>query len=293
MKYLDTKIFFLALCSMVPITFFFHDELNANYLHQIFVFSIPLLWPGVAHGSLDVLIARKNKLIKNKIDKFLFLSIYLLIPISFFTLWITFPNLIFVVFILLSILHFGISDSITSIYRFFEILIRGLIVIILPFKFYFNNTKVIFSYFFVDESFLESIHIYIDPLFLILIMLIISFTILNLKQIRLNNKNFICLIEMIGVFFCFWFFQPLISFFIYFCFLHSTRHLFEEKVNLDLNNKDLVKETLPMTLLTIIFFSLIFFIFKNDINNNNLSYVVIGLSSLTISHILLINFTKN
>ena len=293
MKYLDTKIFFLALFIMVPTTYLLQDKLNENYLHQIILFSIPLLWPGVAHGSLDVLIAKKNKLIKNKIDKVFFLLTYLFIPISFFSLWIILPNLIFLVFILLSILHFGISDSVTSVYKNIEILIRGLIVIILPFKFYFNDTKIIFSYFFIDEGFLDSIKIYIDFVYLILIILIASFIIVNLKQIRLNKKNLIHMIEIIGIFFCFCFFQPLISFFIYFCFLHSTRHLLEEKENLNLTNKTLIIKTLPMTFLTIIFFAFVFFIFKSDVNDYNLNYVIIGLSSLTVSHILLVNFTKS
>ena len=80
MKYLDTKIFFAALFFMVPIWYIFYERLDNNFLHQIILFLIPLLWPGIAHGSLDVLIAKKNKLIKTEIDQILFLLIYLLIP---------------------------------------------------------------------------------------------------------------------------------------------------------------------------------------------------------------------
>ena len=293
MKYLDTKIFFAALFILIPITYLLHDKLNENYLNQIILFSIPLLWPGVAHGSLDILIAKKNKLISTKIETNIFILFYLLIPVSFFSLWLMIPHLIFVIFIVLSILHFGISDSIISIYRVIEILIRGLIVITLPFKFYFNETKFIFSYFFIEKDFLDNIQIYFDILFLMIILLIFIFILLNLKKTRLNKKLSICLIEIAGMFFCFWFFQPLISFFIYFCFLHSTRHLLEEKENLNLKIRNLVIKTLPMTILTIIFFSIIFFVFKNDVNNYNISFVIIGLSSLTVSHILLVNFTKS
>ena len=51
-----------------------------------------------------------------------------------------------------------------------------------------------------------------------------------------QNKSQVYLVlgEFILLFFCFWFFEPLLSFFIYFCFLHSTRHLLDEKNNLDL-----------------------------------------------------------
>ena len=116
------------------------------------------------------------------------------------------------------------------------------------------------------------------------------------KSLNLNSKSQeqrILAIEISLLFFCFWFFEPLFSFFIYFCFLHSTRHLIEEKNNLQLKTSKLILKTIPMTLLTLLFFTLIFFFFYDSVNTLALSYVVIGLSSLTISHIVLINFTKN
>ncbi len=291
MKFIETKFFITFIILMVPVVFLYDDHLSGNYLNQILLFSLPLLWPGLAHGSLDLLVAKKNHLIKNKFQTFLFLFIYISIPLIFFYLWIMFPNILFKIFLLLSILHFGISDSITS-NKIIETLIRGFLVIILPFKFHLEKTIEIFSFFYIEENELLNLSKYFNYLYIILILLITFFLIQNYKKIFSHNKFLIFIIEMICLFFCFWFFEPLISFFIYFCFLHSTRHLIDEKRNLELNKKNLFIKTLPMTVLTIIFFTSLFFYFNDNPNNLNISILVIGLSSLTIPHILLINFTK-
>ena len=60
------------------------------------------------------------------------------------------------------------------------------------------------------------------------------FLILNLFiWLFLKNESKILklsiLIEFLLIGFCFIYFQPIISFLIYFCFLHSIRHLNEEK----------------------------------------------------------------
>lgn len=61
MNFLESKVFFFALISLVPITLVFDDQLSGNYLNQVILFSLPLLWPGLAHGSLDLLMAKKKK----------------------------------------------------------------------------------------------------------------------------------------------------------------------------------------------------------------------------------------
>jgi hypothetical protein len=91
--------------------------------------------------------------------------------------------------------------------------------------------------------------------------------------------------------FCFTYFKPLVSFLIYFCFLHSIRHLLYEKLKLNLSLKRLVLNTLPMTVFSCLF---IFFLIitENQSIIFNISHIVIAISSLTISHIFLVNFLK-
>ena len=70
------------------------------------------------------------------------------------------------------------------------------------------------------------------------------------------------------------------------------RHLLHEKYKLNLSFKKLFIKTLPMTILSCLF--IIFLIFTiTQINILNLNHIIVALSSLTISHIFLINFLKN
>ena len=279
---------------MVPVTLYFEELFSGNYLNQILLFSLPILWPGLAHGSLDVDIAKHKGIINSNFGTLLFLLVYILVPIIFFFSWIKYPHLLFTIFLFLSILHFGVSDCIEkSKFAFIEVLIRGIFVISFPFKFHLEESIEIFSFFFVDSFFLIEVSKYFNYLYFSLILLIFAWLLKSWLMYQNKSQVYLVLSEFILLFFCFWFFEPLLSFFMYFCFLHSTRHLLDEKNNLDLKFGELFFKTIPMTVITILFFTLIYYFMKNDINLLQINYIVVGLSSLTVSHILLVNFLKN
>ena len=143
-------------------------------------------------------------------------------------------------------------------------------------------------YFFASEN-LISFLFYLSEFFLYLTIVIFLFFLINFvfKKLSVN-----LIIEFIMLLFCFIYFKPLVSFFIYFCFLHSIRHLLYEKYKLNLSFKKLFIKTLPMTILSCLF--VIFLILTvNQINIFKLNHIIVALSSLTISHIFLINFLKH
>ena len=84
MKQLDTKLFLFSIFLMIPVTLYFGDLFSGNYLNQVLLFSLPILWPGLAHGSLDLDIAKHKGIINNNFEMLLFLIIYILVPIIFF-----------------------------------------------------------------------------------------------------------------------------------------------------------------------------------------------------------------
>ena len=83
-NYIETRIFIFSIFIVYVITLFFDSYLDLNFKNQIILFSIPLLWPGLAHGSLDLLIAERKNIIKNFYQKIFFIFIYILISILFF-----------------------------------------------------------------------------------------------------------------------------------------------------------------------------------------------------------------
>ncbi len=262
MNHIESKIFFLAILIMFFVITFYENFLYSSFLNQIIFFSIPLIWPGLAHGSLDIDSAKKKKLIKNKNELFIFLLIYILIPIFFFILWLEFSNLFFLIFLFLSAMHFGISDQAGNkdkkIFKFLEIFVRGFLVISVPLEFHFYETNLIFNFLLAEENFILALKQYN----LIILLLIGLFSIILLANCTLRKKNTIIILEILLIFLCFFYFKPLVSFFIYFCFLHSVRHLKNEKIQLDIDMKTLIKKTMPMTLLCLITLSIAIFFSK-------------------------------
>ena len=194
----------------------------------------------------------------------------------------------------LSAIHFGISDQSNSknpkIFKYLEIFIRGFLVICIPLEFHPQETKLIFNFLLAEQSFIQILEQYND----IFLFLIILSSIILLGYCLLKNKNIIILKFFLFSFV--FFLQTLVSFFIYFCFLHSTRHLINEKQQLKIDTKTLVLKTIPMTIICLIplFIAVIFpNLFFETLNFSYINYIFIGLACLTISHILLINFLKD
>ena len=137
----DTKFFLLVNLFFFILILFFGEKIYSNILNQLFIFFIPIIWPGIAHGSLDILTATRKKLIIDSFTKFIFLILYLMIPLVFFFIWQIYPNYVFTVFLILSLMHFGISDKLKSkkLMVANEILLRSFIIISVPIVLHMNK----------------------------------------------------------------------------------------------------------------------------------------------------------
>ena len=79
MKALELKIFVFSVFFFLIFVNVFENFIYLNFYNQLIIFSIPLIWPGLAHGSLDILTAKRLNLIKSKKNLFFFyynLSLY-------------------------------------------------------------------------------------------------------------------------------------------------------------------------------------------------------------------------
>ena len=288
MTFLELKIFISVNLFFTLILFFSDNFFYSSFYYQILLFAIPLIWPGLAHGSLDLYTASRYSLIKNKKSLLIFLFVYLLIPLIFFCLWLKFPNTLFILFLILSGMHFGISDRLINQKKIkhLEVFIRATIIIIFPIFFHPEETSRFFNFFLINNEFYFYLYSLSNYFFYLLIITIPYFF---FKIYFIKKKSVIT--ELIILIFCFLYFKPLISFLIYFCFLHSIRHLNNEQIKFKISLKKLIIKTIPMTSVVITFFSLsaIYFGTSDDIGKK-LNYFITALSSLTISHVLLINF---
>ena len=293
MNKIESNYFFFILLLFIPLFHYLEPYLSNNFNNQFLIFFVPLIWPGVAHGSLDFLIAKRLGIIESMIKKIIFLFSYLLLAICFTTLWVKKPELSLTIFLLISIFHFGISDSLVkNKISFLEIFIRGSIPISFPIYYYSEQVGIIFIHLYVNEIFFEEIKILIFNLFFFVHLCMIYFIIALIQNSEKEKINVIS--EIILLYFCFTYFEPFIAFSIYFCFFHSLRHLNEEKIENGVTFFQIVKKTVPFTLL--VFMTSIYFFFFIDIgiqNNKFFPILFITLASLTVPHMILVCISKS
>ena len=290
---IETKIFLLVNVFFVVLLFFFENMIYSSFITQIYIFIIPLLWPGLAHGSIDILTAKRKNIISSDKNNLIFLISYIIIPVFFFLIWLNFPNFTFTVFLVLSLLHFGISDKLyfNKLISLFEILLRALIIFTLPIIFHNYETTQIVKFLHVSDEYLLVLTKFFEYLVYLIIPLMALFIFYSITKQNLGG-----ILEIFLILFCFYFFKPLVSFLLYFCFLHSTRHLLNEKELLNLSFKKIFFQTIPMTsvvVVGILIFLLLNYFFFKSLSLLFSSYVILALFCLTIPHIFLINFTKN
>ena len=104
-KLIETKIYFLSiLISLLVFNIYDQIFLN-NFKNQFLFFLLPLLWPGVAHGSLDLAIAKRIGIVSNLISSILFIIIYLSLSLLIAYVWLKLPEISLLIFLLISVLH--------------------------------------------------------------------------------------------------------------------------------------------------------------------------------------------
>ena len=87
MKALELKIFVFSVFFFFIFVNVFENFIYLNFYNQLIIFSIPLIWPGLAHGSLDILTAKRFNLIKSK-KTFFFFYYNLCLYTNFFFLFL-------------------------------------------------------------------------------------------------------------------------------------------------------------------------------------------------------------
>ena len=273
---------------------------NQNFTITPSVCLFLIITVGISHGSLDHLKGRKLLNLLNIKNKFLFYLIYILISLMVIFIWIVFPLLALLLFLIIASYHFGKEDSDFLVNKknyingFFYFL-KGLLIIIAPLLFHFEDTINIFKLLFIESEkfyfflgFLESS----KSLFFIFLLSMISYIYFFIKNFKIIS--FSLYFDFFSILILNYFLSPLIAFTLYFCFLHSFRHSISLAVELNSNNFKnglfmFIKKALPLTIITAVLFVLSLFILSNYyvLNDAILKIIFIGLASLTFPHILL------
>jgi len=273
-------LFFLS-----TILFFLNINFQFNNMALICFFLIATV--GVSHGSLDHI--KGDKLfkvykIKNKI--FFYLG-YISISLAIIGIWLIFPLFTLIIFLIVAAYHFGKEDAVFGKNKNFKLLnfflfLKGSLIILAPLYFSSEETLKIFEVLNVNINEINN-------------RFLLTFIALSLISNFFINKNiFFSFLDSFTIIMLNLNFSPLLSFTIYFCFLHSLRHSFS--LIAEINNKNFkkgsisfLKKAAPLTLITAIgFLAITFFLNKYYLLDEAILKVIfIGLASLTFPHIFL------
>ena len=251
-----------------------------------------ILTIGISHGSLDNI--KGKKLIKYfgyKSMSIFYLG-YLFIGIVTILIWLAFPKLLLILFLIIAAFHFGKEDSeFINQKKNFELIyfFKGSLIITSPLFFHKEETILIFET--LNFNISNNLIISNEILFVLILLSLISGIILALNK-SIEAKSLL-LMDYLSILILNYFLTPIIAFTIYFCFLHSIRHsislIKELNKNLTKGLPVFIKKALPLTILTIFGYVVSILIINNynEFNETIYRVIFIGLASLTFPHILL------
>ena len=298
---LNHSFIFFLFCNIFSIIIFKFSNLNISSLICLLL----ILIIGVSHGALDHLKGKKLLTNLNIKKSYIFYLLYILIAISVILTWTVLPTITLIIFLAVASFHFGKEDTqflINKSSKLIPILyfFRGLLVIIAPLYFNFDETVNIFKMLLIDnEQFYSSLS-FIENYKIIEIAIGLSaLSSIILFLTEFNFKKFSILLDFFSIIILNYYLPPLVAFTIYFCFLHSIRHTISLAVEMDNTNlkngfKLFVKKAFPLTVLTAIFCLVGLYLLNNvyELNSAVLKIIFIGLASLTFPHILLEYFLE-
>ena len=293
-------IFFLFCNFFSLITFIINNFSISPLICLLMILSI-----GISHGSLDNVKGEKLFKIFGINNTLIFYLSYFLISVIVIILWIIFPTITLIIFLIFASYHFGKEDTqflinnrsyFTQMLYFF----KGFLIILSPLYFHFQETVAIFKLLLIDnEMFYLSLN-FIETNKVIQLGIFcstLSSIFLFLKNFEI--KKFIIFLDYFSILILNYYLSPLLAFTIYFCFLHSIRHSISLTIELDPNSVSkgfrlFVKKALPLTILTGVFSFIALYLLSNSYNLDSaiLKVIFIGLASLTFPHILLEYFLE-
>ena len=251
---------------------------------------------GVSHGALDHI--RGKRILEPKFNKawsILFFPGYIILGLIVIVSWVTFPPVTLLLFLIIAGYHFGEEDL--SFFKeddgvIFTIVsfLKGFLIITLSFHYSFENTSLFFEYLMVPQNYYEALVPYKSTLFSVNLICLVAGLIYLFKDSI--NHLVLTLLEVLLITLSFVYLPLILAFSLYFCFLHSSKHIIglaKELDKQDIKNglKLFSVKAVPLTCITALAAVLFVFLLSEKLDENIIKTIFIGLASLTLPHILL------
>ena len=298
---------YLALFTFA-ISLIYITGIGLPYSVEIGLFALFVVLTGIPHGAVDHIVAADvYGLKKTFLDQVKFYGVYLFTMLILGIIWIITPVTGFIIFILISVFHFGQGDlnwltrELGGALSWLLYISRGVMLLTVPVIYHLDITAPIIEAAIAVD--LSSYTWLVENAFMISMLSIAQHLLFMTAAVgRVSGKYLIqeyILILLLGVMFLFA--HPLVSFGIYFGIWHSLNHFFELRDHLTESEStasffDLYKRTVPFTLISFVgLFFLWYLLGVTGSENQMISLLFILISVLTLPHMLLINrmYTKN
>ena len=297
--FLKITLLLFALAAAAP-------NLNKLFLNDYFC-SFLILTIGLSHGALDNYKGKKILLFFNRKNMALFYFPYLLLCALMIISWYYLPTFSLTLLLIIGSYHFGKEDSDLfeirkSKFKKFLLFLKGSIIIFSPLLFNFNETIIIFQTLSLENNYLIYFLNFLNNNNMILYIVIISF----LSTMQISNQfevKFLMYLEFSSIILLNYLFNPFTAFTVYFCFLHSLRHIVVLNKDFNLLKKRnsnynfsfynmitiFYNHAIKLTLVASIIFIISLFISSNIlmIDQSILKIIFPGLAALTLPHIIL------
>jgi len=241
---------------------------------------------GLPHGALDPFVAFRLGLWDNTRSLCLFLISYIAIAAAMIALWLWMPIIGFTIFFIISIVHFG-RDYQRYKKNLWQQIAYGAYVLGLPALFHPQATQDIFNYLLFDRT---------PDAVMMGIKLMGGFGAVVLVT-QLTQHQTTAVIELITLCLLAWLLEPMWYFVVFFCVMHSPRHLWPLYNQFALNQrKQVVLVIALITAITILLGFATAFVFQSaaiNVDRLILQIIFIGLAGLTLPHMILIEWSKS
>ena len=231
---------------------------------------------GVPHGSLDVLFALRAYELNSLKAWVVFLMAYLLVAMGIILLWLLLPVWFFIGFLIFSALHF--SDDLNTPNHMLIKLSYGAAVICLP-SIVHGEALVGLYALFVDASVAQRI-VTVSQWLNYPILFLMGILLFN-RQINIREK-----LDAYAVLAIMTLLPPILAFAVYFCLMHSARHLIRSHAFFGKLNARLFIMALVLPTLAVIIMACGVWLFTTTrtFELDLIRMVFIGLAALTFPH---------
>jgi Brp/Blh family beta-carotene 15,15'-monooxygenase len=277
--------FYISVCTIAALATLANLNMTSDNVMMLLALAVTFL--GLPHGALDFAVAKSLNLVTTVSSAIRFVSMYVTIAALSIIFWIWVPDIALVLFLCISIFHFSADWRATMplLYR----LSLASTLLCGPSVLYSTIVSELFTGLLLTPQAAIWVVQGMQVTFYVGLCGFIFFLIqLSSYKKRLSLWQYT---EWLTLLVSSIILTPLLHFGLYFCLLHSPKHLQDVGVKLNVSVKRAIVISLPFVVLTIVLAAGLYELFgTSEINIDLLRWIFIGLFGLTMSHMMLIHF---